>query len=320
MPMKDRKKQKITLEQTNTDSLEQFFAAKRLEQKRLAHKIFIIFLFFILGLCILLYPAVSNQFNQWRANRLKSTYHQEIGKETDLQHFEQEREAARKYNETLVGQSVPDVFVIREHKGDAEYESLLNVNGDGLMGFVEIPSIKVDIPIFHYTTDEVLKQNVGHLLGSSLPVGGLGTHTVLSAHRSLPGAKLFSDLNLLKEGDTFYLRVLDQVMAYQVNQIVEVNPQDASSLAIDPDKDYCTLFTCTPYGVNSKRLLVRGERIPYSAQEAEDQLIDEQEQTKVGRIDWQRILLQISAGAVGCLAGVLLLHLLTKKQRQSDHG
>ena len=137
----------------------------------------------------------------------------------------------------------------------------MNFNGDGMMGSVEIPVIDENIPLYHYTTDKTLSKGAGHLFGSSLPVGGPGTHCVISAHRGLPSAKLFTDLNLLKEGDVFYLHILDRTLAYEVDQILTVLPAQTDSLGITPGKDYVTLVTCTPYAVNTHRLLVRGHRI-----------------------------------------------------------
>lgn len=228
-------------------------------KKRLTNIAFVAL--FVAGLLILSYPMISNFWNQWRADHLMSQYSETV-ENTDEDTLQEEFRRARLYNKNLAGSSVPDAFSIREYRRDVEYESLLDVVGDGVMGFVEIPSIKVSLPIYHYTTEDVLKKGAGHLAGSSLPVGGKGTHTVVSAHRGLPSAKMFTDLNLLEEGDVFIFRVLDRKFTYQVDQIKVVEPDETEDLAAAPGEDLATLVTCTPYGVNTQRLLVRGHRVP----------------------------------------------------------
>lgn len=173
------------------------------------------------------------------------------------------RAEAEEYNKTLV--TIPEKPYTKDAliKAAESYDTLLNVREDGLMGYVEIPAIGVNLPIYHGTEESTLDRGVGHLLGSSLPVGGLGTHCVLTGHSGLAGQKMFSDLNLLKAGDFFFLRVLGQTLAYKVVEIYTVLPEDTGKLTIDAGRDLCTLVTCTPYGVNSHRLLLRGERTEY---------------------------------------------------------
>lgn len=269
----------------------------------------------IAGILVLLYPTISNRFNQWRAEKLSTTY-QEVVKAIPDDHFAKELEKARKYNEKLTGESVPDVFALREKHDDPLYDSLLSVTGDGMMGEVEIPAINVKIPIFHYTTDHVLQQNVGHLAGSSLPVGGKGTHAVLSAHRGLPSAKLFTDLNLLKKGDLFFIRVLNEFLAYKVDQMIEVEPTEMASLAIDRDKDLCTLFTCTPYGVNTQRLLVRGHRVDYTPEETKKAFED----AKDLRVDTTRLSIHLLAAAIGITVGLMPYLIWRKKKKKQEAG
>lgn len=168
--------------------------------------------------------------------------------------------AAQEYNEQIKQESVPDAFSVRDGQTDSTYESLLNLNGDGMMGYVEIPVIDVSIPIYHYTTDESLEKGAGHLFGSSLPVGGKSTHCILSAHRGLPSAKLFTDLNLVEEGDVFYLHVLGKTLAYEVDQILTVLPEQTESLGITDGDDYVTLVTCTPYAVNTHRVPMKAAK------------------------------------------------------------
>lgn len=225
---------------------------------------------FLIGLSILLYPMISDAWNKYRDRQLISDYSSSVSEETNTEQIDKMWKAAQEYNKKIEQESVPDAFSVREGVTDKEYESLLNLNGDGMMGYVEIPVIDVNIPIYHYTTEESLDKGAGHLFGSSLPVGGEGTHSILSAHRGLPSAKLFTDLNLVKKGDVFYIHVLDKTLAYEVDQIQTVLPEETESLAITEGQDYVTLVTCTPYAVNTHRILVRGHRTTVeAAKEAE---------------------------------------------------
>ena len=220
-------------------------------------------LLFLIGLSILLYPLISNQWNSYRDRKLINQYDQTVADTTDDEKIEEMLSAARAYNEEIDEESMPDAFSVRDGVTDAEYESLLNVEADGMMGYVEIPVIGQTIPIYHYTTEESLQKGAGHLFGSSLPIGGENTHAVISAHRGLPSAKLFTDLNLVQEGDVFYIHILKETLAYEVDQILTVEPEETDSLAISKGEDLVTLVTCTPYAVNTQRLLVRGHRIDY---------------------------------------------------------
>ena len=220
-------------------------------------------LLFLVGLSILLYPTVSNLWNKYRDSQLISKYSSSVSSDNNSEKMQEMWKAAEEYNKQIKQESVPDAFSVRDGQTDPVYESLLNLNGDSMMGYVEIPVIGESIPIYHYTTEESLEKGAGHLFGSSLPVGGPDTHCIISAHRGLPSAKLFTDLNLVKEGDVFYLHVLDQVLAYEVDQIQTVLPEETSSLAITEGEDYVTLVTCTPYAVNTHRILVRGHRTTY---------------------------------------------------------
>ena len=214
-------------------------------------------LVFLAGLSLLLYPTVSDYWNSFHASRAVAAYAQEVA---DLNGAEYDRllAAARDYNARVAQRS--NTFALTEEEA-AEYQSLLNMDGTGIMGYIEIPNIKLSLPIYHGTEESVLQIAVGHLDWSALPVGGEGTHCVLSGHRGLPSAKLFTNLDQLREGDTFTLRALDEVLCYEVDQIRVVEPQDTDALLPEPGQDLCTLVTCTPYGVNTHRLLVRGHRI-----------------------------------------------------------
>lgn len=217
----------------------------------------LLILIFLIGLSLLLYPTVSDYWNSLHQSRAIAEYAEQVANlDDDL--YEGLWADAQRYNETLLDKA--DRYDMTEEER-AEYESLLNVSGNGIIGYIEIPMIQCSLPIYHGTEESVLQIAVGHIEGSSLPTGGAGTHCVLSGHRGLPSAKLFTNLDKLREGDTFLLRVLDEILTYEVDQILIVEPQDTAALEIVEGEDYCTLVTCTPYGINTHRLLVRGHRI-----------------------------------------------------------
>ena len=214
-------------------------------------------LIFLLGLSLLLYPAVSDYWNSKHQTRAISVYSEEVSG-LDEDQYQALWEAAAAYNASLLERN--NAYLLTEEQ-KAAYEQLLNVSGLGIMGYIEIPSIDCSLPIYHGTEESVLQIAIGHLEWSSLPVGGESTHCVLSGHRGLPSAKLFTNLDKLQEGDVFLLRVLDEVLTYEVDQILIVEPQETGALRIVEGEDLCTLVTCTPYGINTHRLLVRGHRI-----------------------------------------------------------
>ena len=218
----------------------------------------IVLLFILLiGLSLLLYPTVSDYWNALHQTKAITTYAENVAA-LDNASYDAIWDAARAYNRNLLNRS--NSFLLSQEQ-KAEYESLLDISGQGIMGYIEIPEIDVSLPIYHGTEDTVLQVAVGHLEWTSLPVGGESTHCVLSGHRGLPSAKLFTNLDKLREGNIFLLRVLDEILTYEVDQILIVEPQDTAALEIVEGQDYCTLVTCTPYGVNTHRLLVRGHRI-----------------------------------------------------------
>lgn len=211
----------------------------------------LLILLLLAGLSLLLYPSVSDYWNSLHQSRAIADYVETVA-ELDSTQYDEAWDAARAYNSALA----------KGYSGDEqEYEKLLDVSGLGIMGYVEIPTLNCSLPIYHGTDDAVLQVAIGHLSWSSLPVGGESSHCVISGHRGLPSAKLFTDIDKLREGDIFMLRVLDEVMTYEVDQILIVEPKDVDSLMITQGEDYCTLVTCTPYGINTHRLLVRGHRI-----------------------------------------------------------
>lgn len=213
------------------------------------------------GALLLLYPTVSDYWNSFHQSRAIASYAEQVA-DLDDTTYDQIWADARAYNETLDNST--SRFVMTEEQKKI-YEALLNIADNGVMGYIEIPKIKCNLPIYHGTDEAVLQIAIGHVQGSSLPAGGESTHCVLSGHRGLPSAKLFSDLDQLTEGDVFLLRVLDETLTYEVDQIRTVLPDELDDLAIEEGKEYCTLVTCTPYGINSHRLLVRGHRIENQA-------------------------------------------------------
>lgn len=223
-------------------------------KRRITNVIFI--LVFLTGLGFLLYPTVSDRWNRMHQTRAITAY-AEAAASMDDADYEKVMAAARAYNGELAARG-GSVTLTEEEK--AAYEAQLNITGQGIMGYIDIPKINCYLPVYHGTTEGVLQTSVGHLEGSSLPVGGESTHCVLSGHRGLPSARLFTDLDQIITGDMFMVCVLDEVLTYEVDQILVVLPEETEALAIETGKDYCTLVTCTPYGVNSHRLLVRGRR------------------------------------------------------------
>lgn len=226
----------------------------------------LIFFIFVTGAGLVAYPLVSNALYEKDQSLVQASYDESLA-EKGQPRLDEALQNARDYNEALVaGQAVLtdpfDPTLIQDPQTEP-YASLLNLDGDGIMGYVEVPRIDVYLPIYHGTTTDVLEKGIGHLQSTTLPVGGAGTHTVLTGHTGLAGKRLFTDLTELETGDVFYLHVLGQTLAYQVERIDVVEPTDTSLLVIQPDQDLATLVTCTPYGINTHRLLVQGSRIPY---------------------------------------------------------
>ena len=217
----------------------------------------ILILVFFVGLSLLLYPTISDYWNSFHSSRAIATYAVEVAKLDEIT-YEHIWEDAGNYNKKLAEKKTKHILSEEEYEA---YEKLLDITGTGIMAEIEIPSIRVDLPVYHGIDESVLQVAAGHLEWTSLPVGGESTHCVISAHRGLPSAKLFTNLDELVEGDVFLLRTLDELLTYEVDQILIVEPEDVSALSIEQGKDLCTLVTCTPYGINSHRLLVRGHRV-----------------------------------------------------------
>jgi len=231
---------------------------KNTKKKRGTAGTVVLVLVLIAGLGLLLYPTFSDWWNSFHQSRAIASYVRTAAS-MDEEEYERMLQEAEVYNAELL--SKPNRFVLTEEE-EKEYASILDVTGTGIMGYVEIPSIEVSLPVYHGIEESVLQVAIGHIAGTSLPVGGTGTHCAISGHRGLPSAKLFTDIDQLSNGDTFLLQILGRTLTYEVDQIRTVLPQEMDDLKIDPEGDYCTLITCTPYGINTHRLLVRGRRVP----------------------------------------------------------
>lgn len=279
----------------------------------------VIGIIFLAGLSLLLYPFVANQWNNYRQKQLISGYEQVVSDKEAAEgiDYDAERKKAEDYNEALLPCVLPDSFALAESSGvDPIYMNTLNIAGDEMMGSVEIPKINIKIPIYHTTEEDVLNKGAGHLEGSSLPVGGANTHAVISAHRGLPSASLFTDLDQMKVGDHFLLHVLDETLCYEVDKISVVKPEDTSALAVEDGQDLVTLLTCTPYGVNTERLLVRGHRVPYVEEE-----VKEEKTVLSGSSLHTNYLLWVFVGLSVTALFVFVLYLKeTKLKRRANKG
>lgn len=265
----------------------------------------LLILILLIGLSLMLYPSLADWWNSFHSSRAIASYVEQVANIDDAQ-YEELWNAAWDYNQSLLHR--PNDFLLSDEQQEI-YKSLLDFGGNGIMGYIEIPMIDVMLPIYHGTKESVLQIAVGHLDWTSLPVGGAGSHCVVSGHRGLPSARLFTDLDKLKVGDVFMLHVLNEILTYEIDQILIVEPQDTDPLLIEPGKDLCTMITCTPYGINSHRMLVRGHRI------------ESQEEAKVIRItaDAVRIepLMVAPIVAVPILLVLLLILLLPKQKKGS---
>lgn len=263
----------------------------------------LLILILLIGLSLMLYPSFADWWNSFHSSRAIASYVEQVANIDEAQ-YEELWDAAWDYNQSLLHR--PNDFLLSDEQQEI-YKSLLDFGGNGIMGYIEIPMIDVMLPIYHGTKESVLQIAVGHLDWTSLPVGGAGSHCVVSGHRGLPSARLFTDLDKLKVGDVFMLHVLNEILTYEIDQILIVEPQDTDPLLIEPGKDLCTMVTCTPYGINSHRMLVRGHRI------------ESQEEAKVIRItaDAVRIepLMVAPFVAVPILLVLLIILLLPKQKK-----
>lgn len=263
---------------------------------------------FLLALGITIYPPISTAYNQKYQSQIHTQYQQQIEAADDTE-IRAMLEAAATYNEALVpgvqnGQGFTNDAL---QVASADYVNQLNPVDSGIMGYVEVPSLNVTLPIYHGTEDATLEIGAGHLLGSSLPVGGESTHSIITGHSGMASQKMFSDLDQLEAGDVFYLDVLGETLAYQVDQIKTVLPYETSDLEIIPGEDYCTLVTCTPFGVNSHRLLVRGTRIPYAETVTYE---EEVQQTEEADSTWEQEYFKGLAIGVAIVVIILVIALI----------
>ena len=257
------------------------------------------------------YPLVSNYVNDKYQSLVRTEYAEEVEK-SDAAELAEAKAAAQAYNDSL--------SPLRYHReavqaASEDYESLLNLNESGIMGYVEIPKLEINLPIYHGTGETALDKGVGHLLGSSLPVGGTGCHSILTGHSGVAGNKLFSDIDQLSEGDVFYLRVLDETLAYEVEAVNIVLPYETGLLAPVRGRDLCTLVTCYPYGVNTHRLLVRGKRIPYEEAVVIERKTEEEPVRSTWKEQYVKGLAIGGASAAGAMLIVLLICFIRKKRR-----
>ena len=277
---------------------------------------------FLIGFGILIYPTAADQWNTYRQSRLISSYEAAVEK-MEPEDFSLQWEKARAFNDSFsINNIYGDIFGSEEQElTDTAYWQVLNVGGDGVMGYLSIPKIHVRLSIYHGVEEEVLQTGVGHLNGTKLPIGGEGTHSVLAAHRGLPSARLFTDIDQLEKGDLFYIHMLDQVLAYQVDQILDMVDKDDTAvleeaLQIQEGKDLVTLFTCTPYGVNSHRLLVRGTRVPYTGQE---DIAATPAETMLEAVQ-NYYMLYLILGISVTLLGILLLRVIQRPGKREKRG
>lgn len=268
-------------------------------------------LLFLTGVGLVLYPVVSDWYIGRHQASVVASYDEEAARLSQEQ-IETELARAHAYNDSLLGNVVlTDPFDAEGlSEQNTEYDDLLNINGDGVMGSIDIPRVDIYLPIYHTTDAEVLAKGAGHLKNSSLPVGGTGTHAIISGHTALPSAELFNNLSDVEKGDVFYIHVLNETLAYEVDQIKVVLPDNIEDLLIDRNEDYVTLVTCTPYGINSHRLLVRGRRIPYEEAEA----ITPVQQVEEG---FQYKSAYVAAGVVaGAILLAVILSAIIKRRKQ----
>lgn len=276
----------------------------------------VIALIFLLGLGIMLYPAISNQIA--KKNQMKTIQVMEDKiEQMDAEECEAMRSRAEEYNQALSGDNIEDPFILGSGIVISDdYDEIMDL-GDGIMAELIIPKIDVELPIYHGTDDEILSKGVGHLKQTAFPIGGEGTHCVISGHTGLPNAKLLTDLDELEIGDYFYIKVLNETLAYKVDDIHSVEPNDTSDLKPVAGKDYITIITCTPYGQNTHRLLVRGERVEYTPQEEEDGTYTITNIINLQAISWWVIAAVI--GGVVLIIVILLLIIFKKNKKRKNN-
>ena len=271
----------------------------------------------MIGAGILFYPTISSQWNKYRDSLLISEYTQKVQDYSEEQ-YRDVYQAAKAYNDQHLTNYILDAFdeSAEEYILTHPYDTLLNPLGDYVMGYIEIPKIDVSLPIYHGVGTAALEKGAGHIEGTSLPIGGPGTHAVLSGHRGLPGRKLFTDLDLIQVGDQFYLNVLNETLAYEVDQILTVLPHETEALDIVPGEDLVTLVTCTPYGVNSHRLLIRGHRIEYSEANKNEQERNVVEKVKNAGMEEKLVMIGLATFFGLCIIFWIISEIIRRRRRK----
>ena len=277
--------------------------------KKKVKTIILLVFMFLIGFGIYMYPYFADAWNAYRNSLMVEEYKAATVVET--QPFAEELKQADEYNRKLA-QTNSQVVTAKEKEKDSEYESLLSFQESGIMGYIKIPKIQIEIPIYHYSTDEILDKGIGHIHGSSLPVGGKGTHAVLTGHRGLPESKLFTDLDQIEKNDRFYIHSLTRDLAYRVTKIQVVLPHEVSSLRIVPNKDLVTLVTCTPYGVNSHRLLITGIRCRYDIETLERENTKGKELMAKSKVNLKNTLV---IGLIVFMSIILISILISRRRR-----
>ena len=272
----------------------------------------------MIGAGILFYPTISSQWNSYRDSRLISEYNEAVQAivEDDVK-YKEVWTAAKAYNDQHLSNYIMDAFdeEAEDYILTHPYDTLLNPTDDFIMGYIEIPKIGVNLPIYHGVGTAALEKGAGHIEGTSLPIGGVSTHAVISGHRGLPGRKLFTDLDLIELKDQFYLHIMNEVLAYEVDQILEVLPSDSSALAILTGEDLVTLVTCTPYGVNSHRLLIRGHRIEYSEAKKNEQERNVVEKVKNAGMEEKLVMIGLAVFFGFCILFWIISEIIRRRRR-----
>lgn len=273
---------------------------------------------FLLALGMTLYPLISNKYIESHQSEIHSTYEEEMQQVEDTK-IKKARESAKKYNEQLTNGVMEYEAFSKDGIGIAleTYADQLNLTGNNIMCYIEIPRMGVTLPVYHGTSDATLSLGIGHLVGSSLPIGGESTHSIMTGHSGMASQKMFSDLMDMQKGDIFYIDVLNETLAYRVDQIVTILPDETEYLQIEPGKDLCTLITCTPFGVNTHRLLVRGTRIPYVEEEKME--IEKTFEEEKGSSTWeQQYMSGLMVGAIMIIIGGVSAVVFTKVHKKKS--
>ena len=271
------------------------------------------------GVFLTIYPYLYNAYTEKHHSEVMDNYTKAV-ENISQEDIDSIKKSVGEYNKSLLNESVvltdpfdPNAF--KNHDSDT-YANMLNIDGDGIIAIIDVPKINIRLPVYHGTTDEILSESLGHLEGTSLPIGGLGTHCVITGHTGLPNVKLFTDLTELKRGDVFYINVLNETLAYEIDNIAIVEPENTELLAISRERDYVTLLTCYPYGINSHRLLVRGTRIPYEKAVEQEKNME----STGGSSQWNREYIKTVAICGAGYGSVFIIFFIVKRRKKSKEN